>query len=140
MPTERREGAIRVGATGNGRPEEPADFNGRRQSSVDGTSRMNREVHVRIFERLGVKLPGPTRQKGDQPAHVRVVSATDDHRAADAGLDQAHAAQNQNAHDALAELRFGDQEGTQAFRWNDQRLRRLTGVGVDQRRLAGQLG
>src|SRR5271157_1379152 len=62
MPTERREGAIRVGATGNGRPEEPADFNGRRQSSVDGTSRMNREVHVRICERLGVKLPGPTRQ------------------------------------------------------------------------------
>src|SRR5208337_3633784 len=46
----------------NGRPEEPADFNGRRQSSVDGTSRMNREVHVRICERLGVKLPGPTRQ------------------------------------------------------------------------------
>src|SRR5208283_1294228 len=46
----------------NGRPEEPADFNGRRQSSVDGTSRMNREVHVRICERLGVKLPRPTRQ------------------------------------------------------------------------------
>ena len=45
----------------NGRPEEPADFNGRRQSSVDGTSRMNREVHVRICERLGVKCPGPTR-------------------------------------------------------------------------------
>jgi hypothetical protein len=27
-----------------------------------GTSRMNREVHVRICERLGVKLPGPTRR------------------------------------------------------------------------------
>ena len=27
-----------------------------------GTSRMNREVHVRICGRLGVRLPGPTRQ------------------------------------------------------------------------------
>jgi RNA-directed DNA polymerase len=29
---------------------------------VGGTSRMNREVHVRICERLGVKSPGPTRR------------------------------------------------------------------------------
>jgi hypothetical protein len=36
-------------------------FGGRRQSSVSGTSRMNREVHVRFCERLGVKFPGPTR-------------------------------------------------------------------------------
>jgi hypothetical protein len=28
---------------------------------------MNREVHVRICERLGVKFPGPTRQEGVQP-------------------------------------------------------------------------
>jgi hypothetical protein len=35
---------------------------GRRQSSCDDTSRMNREVHVRFCERLGVKFPGPTRQ------------------------------------------------------------------------------
>jgi hypothetical protein len=37
-------------------------FSGRRQPSCDDTSRMNREVHVRICERLGVKFPGPTRQ------------------------------------------------------------------------------
>jgi hypothetical protein len=37
-------------------------INGRRQSSCDGTSRMNREVHVRFCERLGVQFPGPTRQ------------------------------------------------------------------------------
>src|SRR5216117_3387975 len=30
-------------------------------SLIDGTSRMNREVQVRICERLGVKFPGPTR-------------------------------------------------------------------------------
>ena len=31
---------------------------GRRQPSRGGTSRMNREVHVRICERLGVQFPG----------------------------------------------------------------------------------
>jgi hypothetical protein len=37
-------------------------FNGRRQPSNDGTSRMTREYQVRFCERLGVKFPGPTRQ------------------------------------------------------------------------------
>src|SRR6516225_5567278 len=46
------------GSTGNGR--NPM-FNGRRQPSCDGTSRMTRECQVRICERLGVKFPGPTR-------------------------------------------------------------------------------
>src|SRR5260221_5625247 len=36
-------------------------FSGRRQPSCGDTSRMNREVQVRICEGLGVKLPGPTR-------------------------------------------------------------------------------
>ena len=48
-----------VGPTGNGRS---LIISGRRQPSRDGTSRMNREVHVRICERLGVRFPGPTRQ------------------------------------------------------------------------------
>ncbi len=38
------------------------DFDGGRQPSIDGTSRMNREVQVRICEGLGVKFPGPTRR------------------------------------------------------------------------------
>ena len=37
-------------------------FDGGRQLSTDGTSRMNREVQVRICEGLGVRLPGPTRR------------------------------------------------------------------------------
>src|ERR1700682_45636 len=37
-------------------------FSGRRQPSIDGTSRMMREYQVRICERLGGKFPGPTRQ------------------------------------------------------------------------------
>ena len=36
-------------------------FDEGRQLFIDGTSRMNREVQVRICEGLGVKFPGPTR-------------------------------------------------------------------------------
>ena len=59
---ERRERVIAIwlGSTGNGR--NPM-FNGRRQPSRGGTSRMTRECQVRICERLGVKFPGPTRPK-----------------------------------------------------------------------------
>src|SRR6516165_6691453 len=49
-----------LGSTGNGR--NPM-FNGRRQPSCGGTSRMMREYQVRICERLGVKFPGSTRPK-----------------------------------------------------------------------------
>jgi len=61
MPVERRERAIAIwlGSTGNGR--NPM-FNGRRQRSCGGTSRMTRECQVRFCEGLGVKFPGPTRQ------------------------------------------------------------------------------
>src|SRR5215831_19535711 len=45
-------------------------FNGRRQPSNDGTSRMTRECQVRLCERLGVKFPGPTRP-GPLCPHVR---------------------------------------------------------------------
>ena len=38
-------------------------FNGRRQPSRGGTSRMMREYQVRICEGLGVKFPGPTQIK-----------------------------------------------------------------------------
>ena len=51
--------AIWLGSTGNGR--NPM-FNGRRQPSCGGTSRMMRECQVRFREGLGVKFPGPARQ------------------------------------------------------------------------------
>ena len=77
MLVERREQAIAIwiGSTGNGR--NPI-VNGRRQPSCDGTSRMNREVHVRICERLGVKCPGPTRHFSTDPASLacRFMSAS----------------------------------------------------------------
>src|SRR5260370_39509128 len=54
-------------------------INGGRQPSRGGTSRMNREVHVRFCEGLGVKSPGPTRptlptwamqQVGSYPGYI----------------------------------------------------------------------
>ena len=46
MPVERREQVTRVEIVRvNGQPEELAGFGGRRQPSLGGTSRMNREIH-----------------------------------------------------------------------------------------------
>ena len=50
------------------------------------------------------------RQEAFEPQHVAVVGAADDHRPARAGLEQADAAQDQRAHDALAELGLRDQQ------------------------------
>src|ERR1700737_3287991 len=60
MPVERRGWVIafEIGSTGNGR--NPI-FNGRRQPSCGGTSRMTRECQGRLCERLGVKFPGHNR-------------------------------------------------------------------------------
>ena len=71
MPVERRERAIAIwlGSTGNGR--NPM-FNGRRQPSCGGTSRMTRECQVRFCEGLGVKFSGPTRQKRKSSMRVYV--------------------------------------------------------------------
>src|SRR5438309_1179718 len=68
MPVERREQAIvvEIGSTGV-IPGGTRMFNGRRQPSRGGTSRMTRECQVRICERLGVKFPGPTRRHHGWP-------------------------------------------------------------------------
>src|SRR6266478_7632288 len=66
VPVERRERviAIGIGSTGNGRNP---TINGRRQPSCGDTSRMNREVHVRLCvqERLACSA-------GDKPAGAKV--------------------------------------------------------------------
>src|SRR6516164_7624919 len=48
----------------NGKPEELLVLAEAGRLPWGGTSRMNREIHVRICGRLGVKLPGPTRRTG----------------------------------------------------------------------------
>ena len=62
MPVERRGQVTDVGSEPTGNRRSPI-LDGRRQPSFGGTSRMTRECQVRICERLGVKLPGPTRQE-----------------------------------------------------------------------------
>ena len=78
-------------------------------------------------------------EKALQPQHVAVVGAADDHRPARAGLQQADAAQDERAHDALAELRLGDEKRAQLIGRNDQRLDRPTRDRVDERRPTGKL-
>ncbi len=64
MPVERRGRAIRViVALVNWQQEEPNGYGGGRQPSMDGTSRVTGDCHARFCERLGVKLPGPTRRR-----------------------------------------------------------------------------
>jgi hypothetical protein len=60
-------------------------------------------------------------------------------RAADAALDQADPAQDQRAHDALAEIGFRDQQRAQFVGGNQQRFDIALGVAVDQRDAAGEL-
>ena len=80
------------------------------------------------------------RQESFQPEDVGVAVPADDDRAAGAGLDQADPPQDQRAHDPLAELRLGDEQGAQPVRRDHQRLDLAQRMGVDQRRLARQLG
>src|ERR1035437_9555233 len=67
MSVEGRGWVTRVGIDlVNWQQEEPAGLGRRRQPSGGGTSRMSREAQVRICERLGVQLPGPTRRQDCQ--------------------------------------------------------------------------
>ena len=74
-----------------------------------------------------------------QPHHAAECGRTDQHRAAGAALDQADPAQDQRAHDALAELGLGDQQRAQLVRRDQQRLDLAFGMAVDQRDAAGEL-
>ena len=47
--------------------------------------------------------------------HVAIVRRTDDDGSAGTGLKHPDATQDEGAHDALAELGFGNEQGTQAF-------------------------
>jgi hypothetical protein len=92
MPVERRGQAIRVRINlVNWQQEEPTGSGGGRQLSMDGTSRVNREVYARFCERRGVKFPGPTRRRSVmgrpyRDRRGRMGDATDDFGAAGCDL------------------------------------------------------
>src|SRR5215831_3545527 len=81
MLVERREEVTRIEIEGQRTTGGAQGSGGRRQPSLGGTSRMNREVHVRICERLGVQFPGATRHRpgrslsaGKQPTFLQGYS------------------------------------------------------------------
>src|SRR5260370_23820876 len=67
------------------------------------------------------------------------IRSPDQHRAADAALDQVDPAQDQRAHDALAEIGFGDQQRPQFIRRNQKRFDVALGMAIDQRDAAREL-
>src|SRR5271169_1977523 len=69
MPVERRGWVTHGVCWVNGRPEEPSSFAGRRQPSLSGTSRMRREVHVRLCVQRRLACSA-----GERPAGARVRS------------------------------------------------------------------
>ena len=63
----------------------------------------------------------------------------DDHWPADAILEHLRAAQDQRTHQPFAKIGFGDQQSPHPVGRKDQRLNRLAGYGVAERRPAVEL-
>src|SRR6516162_11615660 len=61
----------------NGKPEELLVLAEAGRLPWGGTSRMNREIHVRICGRLGVKFPGSTRRRSRWQASASTVPVTE---------------------------------------------------------------
>ena len=68
-----------------------------------------------------------------------MLARSDDDRPAGGAFQQADAAQDQGAHDALAEICLLHHEVAQSLGGNDQRLDRLARLDVDKRGPGGKL-
>jgi hypothetical protein len=79
------------------------------------------------------------REKTLQAHHVRAQRRADEDRAAGAVLDQGDPAQDERAHDAFADLGFGDDEAAQPLGGNEKRLDVGLCARVDERGAARQL-
>ena len=78
-------------------------------------------------------------QKTLQPHHPGGLRLADQHRAAGAGFNQRHAAQNQRAHQPLAQIGFGNDQRAQLAGGHQQRFNVFFGMPVHQRHAARQL-
>jgi hypothetical protein len=85
---------------------------------------------------MGVRIAGEEPNYADD---IAVLGITNDHWSSRPRLDEADAAQDQSAHDALAELGLRHQHGPQPLGWDGERFYRAFRVGVDQRRAPRQL-
>ena len=74
-----------------------------------------------------------------QPHNATQRRRTDQHRPADARLDQGNTPQNQCTHDALAKIGFGDKQRAQTLGWDEQRFDITLGGAVHQCMTTGQL-
>ena len=79
------------------------------------------------------------REEVTEPDDVTRKCGAHEHRAARTGLDQCHAAQDQRAHDLLAECRFGDQQIMNLLAGDEQRLDCIDARCVHERGPAGKL-
>jgi hypothetical protein len=93
-------------------------------------------IGERIEQMMRIAVAG---EKSQQANHVARIRGADQHRAADAALDQADPAQDQRAHDAFAEIGFGNQERAQPVGRDQQGLDIAFGHAIDQRGAAGEL-
>jgi hypothetical protein len=76
---------------------------------------------------IGLRIEPLTRmsvapEKALEPEHIAILSAADDYGPTGASLQQPNTPENQGTHDALAELRFCNQEGPQLVGRDDQGL------------------
>ena len=105
-------------------------------------------AHVLVGERLGVVVLvglellvriAVAAQEAAQPHHRRGLGPPDQRRAAGAGLDQADAAQDEGAGEALAQVGLGDQQRAQLRRADLDRLDLGFRDRVDERGPAAEL-
>ena len=98
--------------------------------------RLRLGILLRVDPLVGMPVAG---EEALEPKRVAVADLADDDRPAGALFENADPAQDQRAHDPLAELGFGDQQRAQPLRWNVERADRLARIAVDQRRAARKL-
>ena len=79
------------------------------------------------------------RQKAFEPKHIAVFCTADNHGAAGPRFQQADPAQDEGAHDALADFGLGDEHCLKALRRDDQGLYGFERMGIDERGPASQL-
>jgi hypothetical protein len=93
-------------------------------------------VSGRIEQVVRIAIPG---EKALNPDYVRGAGRADQDGAGGATLKQGHSSEDERAHDALAELRFGDQQRAQTLGGNEQALDIAPCCAVGDRRAPRKL-